>query len=88
MDVFGHEDVGRDTEALLFAGLFEDSLGGVFGGIGLEEGLAEVTAEGDEVEVSGLLVTLEALWHGCASSLHPTLRKGAKDGAPELFVVG
>jgi hypothetical protein len=88
VDVLGHEDIGRDTEALLFAGLFEDSLGGVFGGIGLEEGLATVTAEGDEVEVSGLEVTLEALWHGCASSLHPTLRKSAKDGPPELLWVG
>jgi hypothetical protein len=54
VDALGHEDVGRDTQALLFAGLFEDSLGGVFGGVALEEGLATVAAEGDEVEVSGL----------------------------------
>jgi hypothetical protein len=44
-----------------------------------------VTAEGYEMEVSGLVVTLEALGHGCASSLDPTLRKSAKDGAPELL---
>jgi hypothetical protein len=37
------------------------------------------------MEVSGLLVTLEARWHGGASSLHPTLRRSAKDGAPELL---
>jgi hypothetical protein len=58
--------------------------GGVLCGVGLEEGLAAVTAEGDEVEISGLLITLEALWHNCASSLHPTLRKSAKDGAPSF----
>jgi hypothetical protein len=54
----------------------------------LEEGLAPVTAEGDEVEVSGLLVTLEALWHGCASSLHPTLRKKREGWGTRTFVVG
>jgi hypothetical protein len=26
--------------------------------------------------------------HGGTSSLHPTLRKGAKDGAPELLCLG
>src|SRR4030088_832324 len=37
---------------------------------------------GDEVELVGLLEAFQARWHGGASSLHPTLRKGAKDGAP------
>jgi hypothetical protein len=86
VDVLGHDDVGRDTEALLFAGLFEDYLNDVFGGVGLKEGLTVVTTEGDEMEIPSLLVTFEARWHGCARSLHPTLRKGAKDGAPELLV--
>ena len=88
MDVLGHEDVGRDTEALLFAGLFEDSLGGVFGGVGLEEGLAAVTAEGDEMEVSSFLVTFEARWHGGASSLHPTLRKKHEGWGTPCFCGG
>jgi hypothetical protein len=41
----------------------------------VEEGLTFVTAEGDEVEVFGLLVAFEAGGHGGTSSLHPTLRK-------------
>jgi hypothetical protein len=85
VDVLRHDDLGSDTEAVLFAGLFEDYLNDVLGGVGLKEGLTAVTAEGDEVEISGLLVTLEARWHGCVSSLHPTLRKGAKDGAAVLL---
>ena len=52
-----HDDVGRDREALLFAGLFEDRLNDVFGSVGLKEGLTAVTAESDEMEVSSFLVT-------------------------------
>ena len=49
MDVLGHEDVGGYAEALLFAGLFEDLLDCVFCRWGVEEGLALVATEGDEV---------------------------------------
>jgi hypothetical protein len=83
--VLGHEDVGGDAETLLFAGLFQDLLDCVFCCVGLEEGLTFVTAEGDEVELFGLLVASEAGEHGGASSLRPTLRKEAKDGAHELL---
>ena len=85
MDVLRHEDVAGYIEALLFSGLFEDLEDGFFGFRGLEEGLTLVTTEGDEVGVAGLLEAFEACGHGGSSSLHPTLRKGAKDGAPELF---
>src|SRR5882724_8725712 len=85
MDVLGYEDVGGYAEALLFAGLFEDLLYGVFCGGSLEEGLPFVTTEGDDVELVGLLETFEARWHGGASSLHPTLRRSAKDGAPGVL---
>src|SRR5882724_7629884 len=85
MDVLGYEDVGGYAEALLFAGLFEDLLYGVFCGGSLEEGLPFVTTEGDDVELVGLLETFEARWHGGASSLHPTLRRSAKDGAPGIL---
>ena len=44
-----------------------------------------MTTEGDAVELLGFLIALEAGGHGGTSSLHPTLRKGAKDGAPELL---
>jgi hypothetical protein len=36
------------------------------------------------VELLVLLEAFEAGRHGGASSLHPTLRNNAKDGAPEL----
>src|SRR5258705_1473033 len=75
MDVLGHEDVGGQAEALLFAGLFEDLLEGVFCFFRAEEGVALVTTEGDEVELLRLLEALQARWHGGASSLHPTLRR-------------
>ena len=89
MDVLRHQDVGRDAEFLLLTGLFEDLLDAVFCGVGFEEGVSKVTTEGDEVEVPRLLVAPEAGWHGGTSSLHPTLRKSAKDGAPEgLWLVG
>ena len=44
-----------------------------------------MTGGRDEVELLGFLIALEAGGHGGTSSLHPTLRKVAKDGAPELF---
>ena len=88
MDVLGHEDVGGDVETLLFAGFFEDLLESVFRSGGLEEGLSVVTTEGDEVKLVGLLEAFEARWHGGASSLHPTLRRGAKDGAPDRLWLG
>jgi len=87
--VLGHEDVGGYAESLLFAGLFEDLLDGVFCFFGVEERLTFVTTEGDEVKLVGLVEAFEAGWHGDSSSLHPTLRKGAKDGAPGvLWLVG
>jgi hypothetical protein len=55
MDVLGHEDVGGDAKALLPSDLFEDGVKSVFCAFGVEEGLAAVTTEGDEVEVFGLL---------------------------------
>jgi hypothetical protein len=88
MDVLGHKDVGGYSEALLLAGLFKDSLDYVFCFNGAEERLTLVTTEGDEVELLGLLEAFQAGGHGGTSSLHPTLRKSAKDGAPELFGVG
>lgn len=46
------------------AGLFEDLLGEVFCGVGFEEGMAAVTAKGDEVEIAGLLISFETYEHG------------------------
>jgi hypothetical protein len=88
MDVLWHENVGGYAKALLFAGLLEDLLDGVFCFFGVEEGLALVTTEGDEVELLGLLETLQARWHGGASSLHPTLRKVREGWGTRSFVIG
>jgi len=57
MDVLGHEDVGGYTEALLPSDLFEDGVERVFCVFRSEKGLTAVTAEGNEVEVLGLLET-------------------------------
>ncbi len=57
-DVLGHEDVAVEVEAVGSAGVFEDLLDGVFGFGGGEVGEAVKAAEGDEVEVAGLLEAL------------------------------
>jgi hypothetical protein len=64
MDVLGHDDVAEEFEAVVSAGCFE----GVFDQVsccgGVEVGLAVVAAEGDEVVVTFLLVSLEVKRHG------------------------
>ena len=64
VDVLGHEDIGVEVEAVGLTGLFEDLFDEVFGFGGGEEREAVVAAEGDEVEVAGLVVALEAGGHG------------------------
>ena len=90
--MFGHEDVAVDVEPVAFPdgfeGLFEE---GVVRG---EGGLAAVAAEGDEVEVTFLLVSLEAQWHvgslkhfRCRENsppYHPTSEAG---GDPDLVTM-
>jgi hypothetical protein len=70
VDMLGHEDIGRDEEALLPARLFQESLDGVFYLGSVQEGLTFVATEGDEVEVAGLLKAFEARWHGGGRSLY------------------
>ena len=88
MDVFRHEDVGDDGEALLSAGLFKDLLDCVFCCCGVEEGLTLVATEGDEVEVFGLLVAFEAGGHGGTSSLHSHPSQKREGWGTRAFVVG
>ena len=67
VDVLGHEDVAVEVDAVGLAGLFEDLLDGVSGFGPGEVREAVVAAEGDEVEVAGLLEAYEAVGHGgCA----------------------
>jgi hypothetical protein len=55
MDVFRHQDIGSDAEALLPTCLFEESLDCVFCLRSAEEGLALGSTEGDEMELLRLL---------------------------------
>ena len=64
----GHEDIAEDVKGIFAAGLLDDLLEGVAGFGGLQDVGVAVAADGDEVEVSGLVVTREALWHGVESS--------------------
>ncbi len=61
--MLGHEDVAVEVEAVGGAEVFELVLDDVFGLGWGEEGEAVVAAEGNEVEVAGLLVALEAVGH-------------------------
>ena len=60
VDVLGHEDVAVEVEGVGLAEVFEVLLDYGLCVRGGEEGEAVVAAEGDEVELVGLLVALEA----------------------------
>jgi hypothetical protein len=57
MDVVRHDDIAVDLELVFCAGLFEDFEEGVSGLWSSEDGAVTETTEGDEVEVSGLLIS-------------------------------
>ena len=59
MHVFGHDDVSVDAELVTAADTFESFLEGMSGWRIQEQGFASVTREGDEVGLSGVVVTLE-----------------------------
>ena len=64
VNVLGHEDVGVDTGVVTGPGLFEEEFGEVLGGWVGEVGETVVTAEGEEVEGLGLVVSFQAVGHG------------------------
>ncbi len=65
VQVFGHEDVAEDVEAVPPAELFEDGKEDGAGVVVVEVGATTtVTAEGDEVVVAGALVAFESGGHG------------------------
>ena len=70
-----HEDVAEDLEEVFLAGFFEDSLEGVTGFRGFEDVAVAVATDRDEVEVTGVLVTIEALWHGMSLPVGFVVRK-------------
>ena len=57
VDVFGHDDVADHVEPIAATGLLERALEDVLRVGSVEEGLAPVTSEGDEVETVRLLIT-------------------------------
>lgn len=65
VDVLRHEDLGEDQEAVLGSGVFEDLFqGGPGFGCG-EEGVAAVTAEGEEIDwFAGSVLGRLAWWSG------------------------
>ncbi len=64
MDVLRHYDVAEDFELVLLAGGFERVEEDVPCRCRVEEWIAVVTTEGDEVVVAFLLVTLQVERHG------------------------
>lgn len=89
MDVVRHDDVAEDLEAVLFPCLFEDFLEGISGFFCVQDEGVTMTADGDEVKVTGLLESFEAGWHDGSLEesgwlrQYPTLYDEAvKDGPP------
>ena len=63
VDVIRHEDVAVNLEFVFLAGFFEDFLEGVAGGWSFKDVAVAVTTNGDEVEVSSSVSTVETFWH-------------------------
>jgi hypothetical protein len=64
VDVFGHDDVAVDVESVPDSPGFEDVFEEGFGSGGFEVRLAVLTTEGEEVEMPGGLVAVQARRHG------------------------
>ncbi len=63
MDVLGHEDVAVDVEAMSLTALFEEVFETDAGRVVVQVGEATVAAEGEEVEMVFVLVSLQARRH-------------------------
>ena len=63
VDVFGHQDVAVDVEAVLLAAGFQDFFETDAGGVVVKEGEAAITAEGDEMKMALMLVALQTGRH-------------------------
>jgi hypothetical protein len=60
VDVVRHDDVAVDVKQIFLTGLFEDAGESVTSFGGAEYAAFTCAAEGDEVEVSGLVVSIQA----------------------------
>ncbi len=61
-----HEYVTEKAEVIFPTGVLENLLKDVAGGGSSQDVSVAVAADGDEVQVSGLLVSNETLWHGAS----------------------
>jgi hypothetical protein len=64
VDMFGHQDVARDDEFIANARGFQLRFENAVCSRTDKEGKTVITAEGDEVEGSGVMKPNKAPWHG------------------------
>jgi hypothetical protein len=74
MDVLRHDHVAHDYELIPLARLFEDGQEKIKTAWSSEQRLAVITTEGEKVQVSGAVVTLQISPHGCRLSTRPVWR--------------
>jgi hypothetical protein len=63
VDVFGHDDVSNHHEVVTAANLFEGLEEQISSGLCVEERTSLVTAESDEMQISGAVVSSETVGH-------------------------
>ena len=61
--MFGHDDVSKNDKAVTFSGLFKDAGKPVASVRRTEPRLSAITAAGDEVEISGTVISFEPCGH-------------------------
>lgn len=80
VDMFRHDDVAANDEAIPAADLLEGLLENVAGQRRVEQGATAVATEGDEVEAAGLLISLEPLRHGTGVSVLRSMDRDWRHG--------
>ena len=90
--VLRHHDVSQHNKAMLFAHFFKNVQKQITAVIGVEPTLSLIATAGDEVKISGTVVTPQTLGHErrlnpvrperCDGQPHPPLAKNARSGAP------
>lgn len=80
--MLGHDDVAEDVEPVALAGLFEDGLEGLSGGVVVQERHAPVTTECDEMVVAVAVETFEAARHLGIVRLWPATGGSPEGGCP------
>ena len=64
VDVFGHDDVSEDDEAVAAADLFEKVEEEVAAAFASQQGSTLIATAGDEVEITGTVVAAQSSGHG------------------------